>query len=334
MTFFAKRAVSALIVLWGTATIIFFLSYSIPSDPARAALGQDAPESQVLAYRKTLGLDRPLYVQYERYIERLAHGNLGVSIISQQPVANELGRLLPATFELVFPSLVLSLVLGVTLGVIAAVHAGHWQDRLSQVLALFGLSMPIFWLGLLLQLLFYAKLGWLPLSGRLPPGVNPPGTITGSYVLDALLHGQFGLAWLAAKYLILPTIALTTWNLPLTARLTRGVMLEVLGTDYIRTARSKGLTESRVLMRHAIRNAMIPVATIFGLQVGSTLGGAVVTETVFSYPGAGRALAQAVVSLDYPVITGFTLVLCLSYVVANLVVDVSYVFLDPRIKLA
>jgi peptide/nickel transport system permease protein len=333
MAFLLKRAASALIVLWGTATVIFFLAYSIPSDPARAALGQDAPQEQVEAYHKTLGLDRPLYVQYGLYLERLAHGDLGESIISRQPVTTELRRLLPATLEVVFPSLVISLVLGVMLGVVAAVHAGHWQDRVSQVVALFGLSMPVFWLGLLLQLLFYGKLGWLPLGGRLPPGASAPPTVTGSYVVDALLDGDLSLAWLASKYLILPTVALTTWSLPLTSRLTRAVMLEVLRNDYVRTARSKGLSEFTITYRHALRNAMIPVITVFGLQVGSAFGGAVVAETVFGFPGAGRALAQAVTKLDYPVITGFTLVICASYVVVNLLVDVSYVLVDPRIKL-
>jgi peptide/nickel transport system permease protein len=333
MAFLARRMASALVVLWGTATIIFFLSYSIPSDPARAALGQDAPQEQVDRLHKEMGLDKPLYIQYGRYLERLVHGDLGESTISRQPVTKELGRLLPATFELVIPSLVLSLLLGVMLGVVAAVHAGHWQDRISQVVALFGLSMPVFWLGLLLQFVFYGKLGWLPLSGRLDPGASPPSTITGSYVVDATLHGDFSLAWDAAKYLILPTVALTTWTLPLISRLTRSVMLEVMRNDYVRTARSKGLSERVITYRHALRNALIPVVTVFGLQVGSTLGGAVVCETVFGYPGAGRALAQAVTKLDYPVITGFTLVICLSYIVANLLVDVSYVLLDPRIKL-
>jgi peptide/nickel transport system permease protein len=333
MVFLIRRIASALVVLWGTATIIFFLSYSIPSDPARAALGQDAPQEQVDRLHKEMGLDKPLYVQYERYLERLSHGDLGTSTISRQPVTSELGRLLPATFELVIPSLLISLVLGVAFGVIAAVHAGRWQDRISQVVALFGLSMPVFWLGLLLQFVFYGKLGWLPLSGRLDASIEPPSRITGSYVIDALLHLDPATAWDAAKYLILPTVALTTWTLPLISRLTRSVMLEVLRNDYVRTARSKGLSERVITYRHALRNALIPIVTVFGLQVGSTLGGAVVCETVFGYPGAGRALAQAVTKLDYPVITGFTLVICLSYVVANLLVDISYVVLDPRVKL-
>jgi peptide/nickel transport system permease protein len=330
--FLARRIAFALVVLWGAATIIFFLIFAIPADPARATLGQDAPREQVEAYRKELGLDQPIYVQYARYIGRLASGDLGSSISSRRPVAGELARLLPATLEVVIPSLVLSGLLGVALGVISATHAGKWQDRVSQVVSLFGMSMPVFWLGLLLQLIFFAGLGWLPLNGRLPPAVDPPPTTTGFYVIDALLVGDLGLAGLALQHLILPTIALTVWNLPLMARLTRAMMLDVLRLDYVRTARAKGLSERALLYRHALRNALIPIVTVFGLRIGAALGGAVITETVFGWPGIGRALVQAITTLDYPVITGFTLVVCAGYTLTNLIVDISYGLLDPRIK--
>jgi peptide/nickel transport system permease protein len=333
LNFLARRIVFALVVLWGAATIIFLLAYSIPIDPARAVLGQDAPQSQVEAYRTELGLDQPLYVQYARYMQRLARFDLGTSISSHRSVAGELGRLLPATLEIVIPSLVLSGGLGVILGVISAVKAGRWQDRVSQVVSLFGMSMPVFWLGLVLQLAFYGWLGWLPLNGRLPPAADPPRTLTGFYTIDALAIGDFGLAWTAAKHLVLPTIALTVWNLPLMARLTRAVMLDVLRLDYVRTARGKGLSERTVTYGHALRNALIPVITVFGLRLGAALGGAVIIETVFGWPGAGRTLVQAITTLDYPTITGFTLVICAAYTVANLLVDISYGFLDPRIKL-
>lgn len=333
LNFLVQRIAFALLVLWGAATIIFILLYSIPIDPARAALGEDASQSQVEAYRKELGLDQPLHVQYARYMARLSRADLGVSIASHRPVAAELGRLLPATLEVVIPSLILSGGLGVMLGVISAVGAGCWQDRVSQVGSLFGMSMPVFWLGLMLQIAFYGWLGWLPLTGRLPPPAEPPQAVTGFYVLDGLIAGDFALAWLAAKHLVLPTIALTAWNLPLIARLTRAVMLDVLRLDFVRTARAKGISERAVTYRHALRNALIPVVTVFGLRVGAAMGGAVITETVFGWPGVGRTLVQAITTLDYPIVTGFTLVICAAYTVANLLVDISHGFLDPRIRL-
>lgn len=331
--FLIRRIAFALVVLWGAATIIFLLIFAIPADPARATLGQDASHEQVEAYRKELGLDQPVYVQYARYIERLARGDLGTSISSRRPVVDELGRLLPATLEVVIPSLILSTVLGVGLGVISATHAGRWPDRVGQVGSLFGMSMPVFWLGLILQLIFFAWLDWLPLSGRLPPAITPPPTVTGFYTIDALVAGDAGLAALAAQHLILPTVALTFWNLPLMARLTRAMMLEVLRLDYVRTARAKGLSERAILYGHALRNAMIPLVTVFGLRIGGALGGAAITETVFGWPGIGRALVQAITTLDYPVITGFTLVICAGYTIANLMVDISYGLLDPRVEL-
>lgn len=332
LRFLARRLLFAFVVLWGAATIIFFLSYAIPSDPARAALGQDAPREQVERYRRELGLDQPIYVQYVRYLQRLSRADLGTSIYSRRTVTSELARVFPATLEIVIPSLLLSATLGVMLGVVSAVHAGHWQDRVSQVTSLFGMSMPVFWLGLLMQLLFYAALDWLPLGARLPPTMDPPPIVTGSYVVDSVLSGDLGLTLVALKHLVLPVIALTLWQLPLIARLTRAVMLDVLHLDYVRTARSKGLNERIVTYRHALRNALIPVTTVFGLRLGAALGGAVVIETVFSWPGAGRVLVQAIVNNDTPIITGFTVVICAAYTVANFLVDVSYGFLDPRIK--
>jgi peptide/nickel transport system permease protein len=332
LRFLARRLLFAFVVLWGAATIIFFLSYAIPSDPARAALGQDAPREQVERYRRELGLDQPLHVQYFRYLQHLTTGNLGTSIYSRRTVVSELGRVFPATLEIVIPSLIVSATIGVVLGVVSAVHAGRWQDRVSQIASLFGMSMPVFWLGLLMQLLFYASLGWLPLGARLPPTVDPPPTVTGSYIVDSLLVGDVGLALLAAKHLVLPVVALTLWQLPLIARLTRAVMLDVLHLDFVRTARGKGLGERTVTYRHALRNALIPVTTVFGLRLGAALGGAVVIETVFSWPGAGRVLVQAIVNNDYPIITGFTVVICAAYTVANFLVDLGYGFLDPRIK--
>ena len=332
MFFIARRLFSSLLVLWGAATIIFVLAYSIPTDPARAALGRDATQEQVQAYRAELGLDQPLPVQYARYIGRLTRGDLGESITTRRPVVDELIRLMPATLEIVIPSLILAGILGVVLGVISAVHAGRWQDQVSQIGALFGMSMPIFWLALVLQLVFYGWLDWLPSGGRLPAAVTPPPAITHSYVIDALLVGDVGLALTAAQHLVLPVVVLTMWNLPLISRLTRGVMLETLRLDFVRTARGKGLGERAVTYRHALRATMIPIVTVFGLRVGAALGGAVVAETVFGWPGVGRALVQAIISVDYPIITGFTLVLCAAYVLINFLVDISYGLLDPRVK--
>jgi peptide/nickel transport system permease protein len=332
LRFVFGRVAAAFVVLWAAATLVFILAYAIPADPARAIMGNDAPEEQVQAYRRALGLDQPVPVQYARYIQRLAVGDLGVSLTSHRPVIAELGRFFPATLEIVIPSLVLSTVIGVVLGVLSAVKSGRWQDRLIQVTSLFGLSMPVFWLGLVMQLILYGWLGWLPLGGRLPITTLPPPTVTGFYTFDALLIGDFALAWTATKHLILPTLVLTNFSLPLMSRLTRAVMLDVLRLDFIRTARSKGLSERTVTYRHALRNAAIPLATVFGLRVGAAVGGAVITETVFNWPGAGRFLVQAITNLDYPAITGFTLVICASYTFANFLVDISYGLLDPRIK--
>jgi peptide/nickel transport system permease protein len=333
LRFIATRIVFTLVVLWGAATVIFLLSYGIPRDPARALLGENASPAQLAAYRVELGLDQPLYIQYARYMGRLVQGDLGTSHVSHLPVAGELMRQLPATLEIVIPSLVISGILGVILGVISAVRAGRWPDRVSQVGSLFGMSMPVFWMGLLLQLVFYRWLDVLPLGMRLPAVMAPPPRITGSYVVDGLLAGNFDLAATALKHLALPVLVLTVGGLPLMARLTRAVMLDILRLDFMRTARSKGLSERTVTYRHALRNALIPVTTVFGLRIAAALGGTVIVETIFSWPGVGRYVVQGINVLDYPVVTGVTLLLCAAYAVANLVVDLTYMFLDPRIRL-
>lgn len=330
--FVAKRILFTAIVLLGAVTIVFFLSNFIPADPVVAALGDFASKEAVEKYRHELGLDLPVYVQYWRYLQQLLRGNFGTSITSRQPVVSDLVRMLPATLELLLPSLLLAGLAGVVLGVISAVQAGRWSDHLSRVLSLFGMSMPVFWLGLGLQILFFRWLGVLPIAGRLPTGVSAPPEITGLFVLDALLAGNLGLAGLAAKHLVLPIITLSLVDLALMARLTRGILLDVLRTDYVRTARSKGLSERVVVYRHALRNAMLPLVTVYGLRIGSALGGAVITETVYAWPGIGRLAVQAITRFDYPIITGFTLMMCFAYALVNLLVDISYLFLDPRVK--
>ncbi|MGQ0572428.1 MAG: ABC transporter permease [Armatimonadota bacterium] len=330
--YLAQRLLFMLLVLFGSLVLVFVLSYAIPGDPARAALGEFASEQAIENYRRDLGLDRPLMVQLGLYLGRVARGNFGVSINSGRPVARDLLELLPATLELVIPSLILSTVLGVILGLISAVRAGRPADHVSRVTAVFGHSVPVFWLGIVLQLVFFGWLGWLPAGRRLPPGAITPPTVTGFYTVDSLLAGQFNTFWVALQHLVLPVVTLMTLNLAILARLTRASMLDVLRADYIRTAWSKGLPERNVVYKHALRNSLIPVVTVLGIRIGAALGGAVITETVFSWPGMGRYAVNALRTLDYPVVVGFTLMTTAGYAVASLLVDLSYVLIDPRIK--
>ena len=296
------RLVSALVVVLGVCTLVFLLIHLVPGDPVEAMLGENAQVADREALRQALGLDRPLGEQYLAYLQRLARLDLGLSFQDRRPVAAILGERLPATLELTLAALGLALLLALPLGVLAARHRGSPLDSGAMGLSLVGISIPNFWLGPLLILIFSLWLGWTPVSGREGPAS-----------------------------LILPALTLGTGMAAILARMVRGSILEVLGEDYVRTARAKGLSERRVLWGHALRNAWLPILTLIGLQLGGLLGGAVITETVFAWPGVGSLLVEAIQSRDYPVVQACVLLVSLSYVFVNPLTDLVYSWVDPRI---
>lgn len=329
-----RRLVLLIPILIGVSLVAFALSHAVPSDPVNAALGQKAASEPeiVAAYREKWGLDEPAYVQYLTYVRNLLRGDLGQSIINRRPIAEELRRFLPATMELATTAIILTLVIGIPLGIISAVERNTWVDSISRILSLIGVSAPVFWLALLGLFLFYSRLGWLPGPGRLSIGVEPPDAVTGFYTIDALLMGDFVLFKDAASHLFLPSVVLASYSTGLITRVTRSAMLEVLEQDYIRTARSKGLREYLVILRHALPNALIPTVTVLGVSYGNLLAGTVLTEIIFSWPGIGQYAYKSSTSLDFPAIMGVTMLIALIFITANLVVDVTYAFLDPRLR--
>ncbi len=331
-----RRLIETIPVLFGASVLVFLLIHLIPGGPEVVLLGERMSEENVAALRARLGLDRPLPEQYLIYIGTVLSGDLGNSIAGNIPIADELLRRLPATIELSICALVIAVAVGVPLGIISAVRRGSWVDTLTMMGAMVGVSMPIFWLGLLLLWLFGVlpkqNYGWgLPFTGRLDPNVEITFR-TGLHTIDALLSGNWSAFGNAVAHLILPSITLSTISLAIIARITRSSMLEVLHMDYIRTARAKGLQERVVINRHALRNALLPVVTIIGLQLGTLLGGAVLTETIFSWPGIGRWLFNSIQGRDYPIVQSVTLVVTFTFVMVNLVVDLSYAWLNPRIR--
>jgi peptide/nickel transport system permease protein len=320
-------------VLWGVTLMTFFLSRVAPGDPARLIAGPHANAAALENIRRIYGLDKPVWVQYFRYMGDLFQGNLGTSFVTRRSVRADLNAFLPATIELAFYALVLGSVLGMVVGIVAAVRRGSTVDVGARFLAIGGLSMPAFWLAMLFQLIFYSRLGWLPFGGRLATGVAPPPHFTGLITLDALLSGRFGTFVQALKHLVLPVTTLALAEVGLIARIVRTSLLEELGEDYVRTARAKGLSGARVLVRHALRNALLPTVTVLGLEFGLLAGGVFLVETIFAWPGIGRYAYDAIRASDYNATMGVTLIVAVLYVGINLVVDVVYMYLDPRIRL-
>lgn len=321
-------------LLIGVTLVAFIISQTVPSDPVNAALGQNAvahPEI-VAAFRAKWGLDQPPYIQYLTYLGNMFQGDLGISIATHNPVLQDLSWYMPATVELATSSIILAIGVGVPFGIISAIRRNTWLDQISRILSLIGVSAPVFWLALLGLFVFYARLRWLPGPGRLDIGTNPPVAVTGWYTLDALWWGDFDLFLNALSHLILPSIVLAAFSMGLITRITRSAMLDVVSQDYIRTARSKGLGESAITVRHTLPNAMIPTVTVLGLSYGNLLTGAVLTETIFSWPGIGQYAYQASVRLDFPAIMGVTMLIALVFILVNLAVDVLYIFLDPRLR--
>ncbi len=299
----AKRLVLALPVLLGVSVVVFAAIRLIPGDPAQLMAGQAATQEVVAEIRQSLGLDQPLPVQYLYFLRNALRGDLGRSLFNGVPVVEELGQRFPRTVRLALASMLVASLIGIPAGILAATRRQSWTDTAVMAAALVGVSMPVFWLGLNLILVFSVRLAWFPVFGHE--------------------------TW---RHLVLPSVTLGTASAAIVARMTRSAMLEVLGQDYVRTARAKGLAERVVVNRHALRNALIPVVTILGLQLGTLLSGAVLTETVFAWPGIGRLLVEAVLARDYPVIQGTTLLIATTFVVLNVAVDVLYGLLDPRIR--
>jgi ABC-type dipeptide/oligopeptide/nickel transport system permease component len=340
-----RRLLGLIPVLLGISLLVFGVLRLIPADPALLILGERATPAQREALREQLGLNKPLFFnftgegrnlfdgQYFNFMGDLLQGNFGTSIVRRTSVGTELGLRFPATLELTIAALLIAILVGVPAGMIAAMRRGSFIDTISVLVALIGVSIPIFWLGLLLQYLFAVNLGWLPVSQRI--SVEYARTfqpITGLYVLDGLLRGQLDVSVNALRHLIMPALALSTVPMAIIVRMTRSSMLEVLGQDYIRTAWAKGLRERVVVTRHALRNALLPVVTVIGLQFGALLGGAILTETVFSWPGIGTWILDGVRGRDYPVVQSGVIFVAFLFVIINTLVDLSYAFLDPRIQ--
>ncbi|WP_035287210.1 ABC transporter permease [Brevibacillus massiliensis] len=318
-------------VLFGMSIIVFSIIHAIPGDPAEVILGQRADPEAIKTLRAQLGLDQPLHVQYFHFLERILQGDLGTSMVTKQPIVEEMVPYLAATAELAIFSMIIAVIFGVNLGILSAWRRNTWLDNGAMALALVGVSMPIFWLGLVEQWLFSVKLDWLPVLGRadVRDTITP---ITHFYLIDTLLAGNTGQFWSVLKHIILPGIALATIPTAIIARMTRASMLEVLKHEYIRTARAKGLHDFFVVYKHALKNAFAPVLTVIGLQLGTLLGGAVLTETIFGWPGVGLYLFNAIGARDYAVIQSGILVLATIYIVVNLIVDLLYAYFDPRIQ--
>ena len=331
LTLLRKRLLGLLLVVFGVSLITFTISHLIPGDPARLIAGDRASDALVAGIRHQLGLDLPLYQQYGRYVLDLVQGDLGTSIRTNRPVLADLQAFFPATLELALVALFLAILVGVPLGVLSAVYHNRAIDQIARTLAVTGISTPAFWLGLGAIVLFYGHLGWLPGGGRLSEGLTPPSTITGFYLIDALLEGNFSLFVDALKHLILPAATLGCVTLGVISRQIRSAMLDQLGEDYIRTARAYGLSKWTVILRHALPNALIPSVTVLGLTLGDLLYGAVLTETVFAWPGMGAYVVKSIQSLDVPAVMGFAILVSFIYVLLNMAIDLLYRVIDPRI---
>ncbi len=357
LQYILRRLFAAIPVLFGILLVTFMLARMIPGDPCRALLGEKATKATCDRFMEEKGLNRPIHEQFVYYMRDIARGDFGNSLRFSQPVTRLLVERLPTTVELSFAALLVSMLVGIPLGILSAVRHNSWIDVLTMVWANIGISMPVFWLGLMLAYVFSLLLRdtpfWLPPSGRVSAGMDTTAfyTVWGLAlpensllrglaeflgrlnILNALLTGNWELLRDAVRHLILPALALGTIPMALIARMTRSSMLEVLGQDYVRTARAKGVRSFQVIMKHAFRNALLPLITVIGLSLGTLLGGAVLTETIFGLSGVGRILYDAITARDYAIVQGFTVVIAVFFVVLNLIVDISYAYIDPRIRL-
>lgn len=328
-----RRLLQLVPVLLGISLLVFLFLQLIPGDPAVTLLGDRATLEQIESLRERMGLNEPLPLQYLSFLGSLMRLDLGTSIFTGVPIWDEIRLRWPATFELSVMAMLIALIVGIPAGVIAAVRKNSIIDNVTMSGSLLGVSMPVYWLGLLLVYLFAVNLQWLPPSGRIGIDVGYSfERITGFFILDALIQGNFRALQDVIAHLVLPALTLSTIPLAILARITRSAMLEVLSQDYIRTARAKGLLELWVISKHALKNAMLPVVTIIGLEFGTLLGGAILTETIFSWPGIGKWIYEGILQRDYPVVQGGVVFVAFVFVLVNLIVDISYAFLDPRIQ--
>jgi peptide/nickel transport system permease protein len=333
LRFVVRRLLLLVPILIGLSLLVFFWIRALPGGPAQSLLGERATPEAVAAIERQYGLDEPVHIQYWYFVRKTARLDFGDSITSRRPVVEELKQRFPATVELAVAAMFFSVLVGLPLGFVAAKKHGTWIDQSSLVASLIGISIPIFFLAILLKYVFAVELGWLPTVGRLSVLIDLEHP-TNFYVLDAILTANWEALWDAIKHLILPAIALGTIPLAIIARITRAAVLDVQNEDYVRTARAKGVAPRIVDRRHILRNAMLPVMTIIGLQVGLLLSGAVLTETVFAWPGMGTWLVQAIEDRNFPVLQGGILFLALVFVLVNLLVDLSYALINPRIRLS
>ena len=329
--FIGRRILQIIPVLLGVSIIVFFMVRAIPGDPAQILLGQTATQEQVQTMRAQMGLDKPVPVQYVLFLRDAFTGDLGESIVTGRPVTVELMARLPATLELTAFAMFVAVLVGVPVGVISAVKQYSILDKITSVLALTGISMPIFWLAMILVVIFTVNLQLLPFPGRLSSETTITA-ITGLVLVDSLLTFNLAGFWDGLKHLILPAVALGTIPMAVVTRMTRSSMLEVMNEDYVRTARAKGVVPWRVVSKHALRNAMLPTVTVIGLQVGLLMGGAIITERIFAWPGVGQIAYDSINRRDYAMIQGVVLYGALFFVLVNLLVDILYAVLDPRVR--
>ncbi len=333
LRFVVRRLLLLVPILIGLSILVFFWIRALPASPAVSLLGERATPETIAQIERQYGLDQPVYIQYLRYMENVVKGDLGTTIRSRRPVTDELKERFPATIELAFMALLFAVLVGIPLGFVAAKRYGTLTDHASLLLSLIGISIPVFFLAILLKYVFAVQLGLLPTVGRISVLIDLEHP-TNFYTLDALIAGDLVAFWDVIKHLILPAIALGSIPLAVIARITRAAVLDVQNEDYVRTARAKGLSPRVVDERHIFRNALLPIMTIIGLQTGLLLSGAVLTETIFAFPGMGTWLVEAIRQRDFPVLQGGILFVSFVFVIVNLLVDVSYALINPRIRVS
>jgi peptide/nickel transport system permease protein len=333
--FVARRLVALVLLLLGITAVTFILTQLVPSNAVATNLGEQAAgdPAAVAAFKHHYGLDKPLPQRYLLYLDHLLHGDLGQSSLTHDSVTHDLGQFIPATAELALYSVLFAAIVGVTFGVVAALRRNRPADHVLRVGSLAGISMPTFWIALVALYVGFYKLNWFPGAGRLDPGVLAPRSVTGLYTIDALIAGDWSLFWQALQHLILPALVLAAFNVSLLTRFTRSAVLEVIGNDYVRSARAKGMPERIVVVRYILRAALPSVVTVLGLVFANVLTGAVLVEKIFSWPGIGQYAYEAAVNLDVPAIAGVSIFVAIVYVTINFIVDVLYGVIDPRIRI-
>jgi len=336
LTFVVRRLAALVLLVLGITLVAFVLTHLVPGNPFIANLGVIGAShpATVHAYEVRYGLNKPLPVQYVVYLWHLLQGNLGTSIQTQRPVSTDIATFFPATAELALYAIVIAVVVGVTFGVFAALYRNRLPDHVLRIASLAGISMPTFWIGLLALYIFFYRLGWFPDGARLNPGQVPPPDVTGMFTVDALLDGNLSLFWQAFRHIVLPAVVLASFSVGLLTRFTRSSVLEVIGTDYIRAARAKGLPQRTVIVRHILRAALPSVVTVIGLVFASVLTGAILVEHIYSWPGMGQYAYQSATNLDIPAITGTCILVAVVYATINFLVDVLYSIIDPRVRLS